>query len=68
MMTRRPGQALRPGDVPSGEASVETVAILRDAINSALAMLPDELRVAIILRDVEGLAMLKVSTTRRSLG
>ena len=29
--------------------------ILRDAINSALAMLPDELRVAIILRDVEGL-------------
>ena len=32
-------QALRPGDVPSGEASVETVAILRDAINSALAML-----------------------------
>ena len=29
--------------------------ILRDAINSALAMLPDELRVAVILRDVEGL-------------
>ena len=48
-------QALRAGDVPSGEASVETVVILRDAINSALAMLPDELRVAIILRDVEGL-------------
>ena len=48
-------QALRAGDVPSGEASVETVVILRDAINSALAMLPDELRVAIILRDAEGL-------------
>ena len=31
------------------------MAILRDAINSALAMLPDELRVAILLRDVEGL-------------
>ena len=48
-------QALRTSDIPSGEASVETVTILRDAINSALAMLPDELRVAIILRDVEGL-------------
>ena len=48
-------QALRADDVPSGEASVETVGILRDAINSALAMLPDELRVAVILRDVEGL-------------
>jgi len=48
-------QALLASDVPSGETNIETTVIARDAINHALAVLPDKLRVAIILRDIEGL-------------
>jgi RNA polymerase sigma-70 factor (ECF subfamily) len=48
-------QALRASDIPSSKTNIEGAVIARDAINNALAMLPDELRVAIILRDVEGL-------------
>ena len=46
---------LRTGDVSSGAADVETTLAAREAINHALAQLPAELRVAVVLRDVEGL-------------
>ena len=36
-------------------ADMEADVVLRDAIDKALAALPDELRVAVTLRDVQGL-------------
>ena len=41
--------------VPSQGPDVETALVAREAIDSALATLSDELRVAVVLRDVEGL-------------
>ena len=42
-------------EVPSGLPDAEATLIARDAIDRALATLPADLRVAVILRDVEGL-------------
>ena len=41
--------------VPSQGPDVETALVVREAIDSALATLSDDLRVAVVLRDVEGL-------------
>lgn len=49
--TRSQGAA----DVPSGRPDAEAVLVTRDAIDRALAELPDTLREAVVLRDVEGL-------------
>ena len=46
---------LSAGSVPSGLPDAETTLVARDAIDRALAVLPDDLRVAVVLRDVEGL-------------
>ena len=43
------------GDVPAGGADVETTLVRRESIDRALAALPPDLRVAVVLRDVEGL-------------
>ena len=43
------------GEVPSAEAGVEASLATREAIDRALAELPEELRLAVVLRDVEGL-------------
>ncbi len=42
-------------DVPAGDADAETALVRREAIDRALAALPADLRVAVVLRDVEGL-------------
>ena len=48
-------QAMTAAEVPSGEPDAEARLVTRDAIDRALAALPAELRVAVVLRDVEGL-------------
>jgi RNA polymerase sigma-70 factor (ECF subfamily) len=48
-------QTLSAGSVPSGLPDAETTLVARDAIDRALAVLPDDLRIAVVLRDVEGL-------------
>ena len=48
-------EPLQAGDVPSPAPDAETTLVAREAIDRALAELPDELRLALILRDVEGL-------------
>ena len=48
-------QTLSAGSVPSGQPDAETTLVTRDAIDRALATLSDDLRVAVVLRDVEGL-------------
>lgn len=48
-------QPLQAGDVPSPAPDAETTLLAREEIDRALAELPDELRLALILRDVEGL-------------
>ena len=48
-------QARRAADVPAGGPDAETRLVTRDAIDRALAELPDTLREAVVLRDVEGL-------------
>ena len=48
-------EPLQAGDVPSPAPDAETSLVRREEIDRALAELPDELRVALILRDVEGL-------------
>jgi RNA polymerase sigma-70 factor (ECF subfamily) len=45
----------RPFDPPANTPDVETTLVRRDAIARALAELPEELRVAVTLRDVHGL-------------
>jgi len=47
--------ALAADQVEDGLSDVESTLVRRQAIDQALAMLPDELRVAVVLRDVEGL-------------
>ena len=42
-------------DVSSGVPDVEETLMKREAIDGALAALPEELRLAVVLRDVEGL-------------
>ena len=44
-----------PIEGAAGPIDVESDVVLRDAIDKALAALPDELRVAVTLRDVQGL-------------
>ena len=46
---------LAAADVPAGDANAETALVRREAIDRALAALPRDLRVAVVLRDVEGL-------------
>ncbi len=46
---------LAAADVPAGDADAETALVRREAIDRALAALPQDLRVAVVLRDVEGL-------------
>ena len=48
-------EALQAGDVPSAAPDAETSLVTREAIDRALAELPEELRTALVLRDVEGL-------------
>ena len=47
--------ALHADDVPSGATDLERTLAVREAIDVALAQLPEEWRVAVVLRDVEGL-------------
>ena len=47
--------ALQAGDVPSSAPDAETSLVTREAIDRALGELPEELRTALVLRDVEGL-------------
>lgn len=46
---------LAAGDVPAGGADAETTLLQRESIDRALAALPPDLRIAVVLRDVEGL-------------
>jgi RNA polymerase sigma-70 factor (ECF subfamily) len=48
-------QTLRASSVPSGVPDPETTLVTHDAIDRALATLPADLRIAVVLRDVEGL-------------
>ena len=48
-------EPLQAADIPSGEVDIETAVVTRDTIARALAELSDELRAAVVLRDVEGL-------------
>ena len=48
-------QTLSAASVPSGLPDAETTLVTRDAIDRALGMLPDDQRVAVVLRDIEGL-------------
>ena len=48
-------QTVTAGSVPSGQPDAETTLVTRDAIDRALSTLPDDLRVAVVLRDVDGL-------------
>ena len=48
-------EPLQAGDVPSPAPDAETALATREAIDRALAELPDDLRLALVLRDVEGL-------------
>jgi len=54
-------QAVTAGSVPSGQPDAETMLVTRDAIDRALSTLPDDLRVAVVLRDVEGLAYKEIA-------
>ena len=47
-------KTLSANNVPSGDPDAETTLMTRDAIDRALATLSDDLRVAVVLRDVEG--------------
>ena len=46
---------LQAGDVPSAAPDAEAAFVTREAIDGALARLPEEFRLALVLRDVEGL-------------
>ncbi len=48
-------EALQAGDVPSAAPDAETSLVTREAIDRALGALPEDLRTALVLRDVEGL-------------
>lgn len=48
-------EALQAADAASGAPDAETAFVTREAIDRALAELPEELRTALVLRDVEGL-------------
>ena len=48
-------EPLQAGDVPSPSPDAETSLVTRDEIDRALAELPAQLRLALVLRDVEGL-------------
>ena len=59
LVQRPPSSTTEPADDPIERAAdsidVEADVVLRDAIDKALATLPDELRTAVTLRDVQGL-------------
>ena len=46
---------LQAGDVPSPAPDAETLLVTREEIDRALVELPAALRIALVLRDVEGL-------------
>ncbi len=48
-------EVLQAGDVPSATPDPEATLVTREAIDRALAELPDELRLTLVLRDVQGL-------------
>ncbi len=48
-------EALTAEEVPAAAADAETSLVTRETIDRALAELPEELRLALVLRDVEGL-------------
>ena len=48
-------EVLQAGDVPAAAPDPETSLVTREAIDRALGELPEELRAALVLRDVEGL-------------
>lgn len=48
-------ERLQAGDVPAAAPDAETALVTRETIDRALAELPEELRLALVLRDVEGL-------------
>ncbi len=48
-------ESLTAGEVPAATADVERSLVTRETIDRALAELPEELRLALVLRDVEGL-------------
>ena len=48
-------EALQAADVAAAAPDAETSLVARDAIDRALGELPEELRTALVLRDVEGL-------------
>lgn len=57
-LAARPGdadEALDPLETLADADDVEAGVVRRDAIDKALAALPEELRVAVVLRDVQGL-------------
>ena len=55
-------QTVTAGSVPSALPDAETTLMTRDAIDRALATLSDDLRVAVVLRDVEGLDYKEIAT------
>ena len=58
--------AVNAGDVPSGLPDAEATLVARDAIDRALATLPADLRVAVILRDVERLCYKEIAVITAS--
>ena len=59
LVTRSTGE---PVDVPSREEPVDASLARRQMIERALAALPDELRVAVTLRDMQGLDYREIAT------
>lgn len=57
---------LSAGDVPAGGADAETTLVRRESIDRALAALPPDLRVAVVLRDVEGLDYKEIAAATRA--
>ena len=54
-------RAIGAGDVPSGTPDAEMTLVRRDAIDRALASLPEDLRLAVVLRDIDGLDYIEIA-------
>ena len=61
--TRIEGDALPERHLASAESSPEQTVMYRQALDRALASLPDPLRAAVVLRDVEGLEYRDIAAT-----
>ena len=59
-------ERLQAGDVPSAAPDAETALVTRETIDRALAELPEELRLALVLRDVEGLDYKEIAVVTRA--